>query len=276
MKFESLPTWNFFEDKLIRANNPVGESVVESTRINTSLQVIPDLEPDKRGRGRPKGSRNKPKLENFAPRAQVKWPLMDMNRLVHRNIEVWLADNENYPIAHGEVKIHGNTITTPISLPQRMDYAVHWRNHPGTAHTVFCEIFVSGKKTPVATQFMDESMPETQYRSSIGRIDTIRSQDWLQAPAPSNQAYVELHIRRAKGNPIHNRVADPEDSDDYVDEIEMDLMDDPDEGQEPFIVFRFEFVSTPKTERNAVAGPSVSKSIGKVTGQVVLDSLSHA
>ncbi|KAF7353797.1 hypothetical protein MVEN_01065200 [Mycena venus] len=189
---------------------------------------------------------------------------MSFTLLIHRNIEVWLADTENQIIPHGEVKMQGNTISTSVSFPKGMHYAVHWRNHPGTAHTVFCEIFIHGKKTRVATHFMDKDKPETQTRSSLGRINPLitgnQNNDWLTAPAPSKHAHVELHIRRAKGTPIHECIPNPADPAGHLDEIDIDLVDDPGEDQDPFIIFRFEFVPAPKPERymNSVAGPSKS------------------
>lgn len=189
---------------------------------------------------------------------------MGFSLLIHRNIEVWLADSEDQTIPHGEVKMHGNTMSTSVSLPKGTDYAIHWRNHPGTAHTVFCEIFAQGKKNRVATHFMDKDKPETQTRSSLGRINGLitksQNNDWLTAPAPSKQAYVELHIRRAKGTPIHECIPNPADPAGHLDQIDIDLIDDPKEDKDPFIIFRFEFVPAPKPERNsnAVAGPSKS------------------
>ncbi|KAF8191582.1 hypothetical protein K438DRAFT_1830759 [Mycena galopus ATCC 62051] len=170
--------------------------------------------------------------------------------LIHRNIEVWLADTENQTIPHGEVIMEGNTISTSVPVPKGIDYAVHWRNHPGTTHTVFCEIFVQGKKTRIATHFMDKDKPETQTRSSLGRINTLltksNNNDWLRTPTPSSRACVELHIRRAKGTPIHECVPNPADPAGHLDQIDIDLID---EDKGPFIIFRFQFVPAPKLER---------------------------
>ncbi|KAJ6500703.1 hypothetical protein C8R45DRAFT_925226 [Mycena sanguinolenta] len=166
--------------------------------------------------------------------------------LIHRNIEAWLADTENETIPHGEILLDGNLISTS-------DYAVHWRSHPGTTHTVFCEIFVQGKKTRVATHFMDKDKQETQTRSSLGRISPVvtksKNNNWLKS-SPSKQAYVELHIRRAQGTPIHECMPDPKDPGGHLDEIDIDLIDDADDDanddKDPFIIFRFEFVPTPR------------------------------
>ncbi|KAJ7631971.1 hypothetical protein DFH06DRAFT_1479812 [Mycena polygramma] len=185
---------------------------------------------------------------------------MSLSRLIHRNIEVWLTDVDNKTIPHGEVKMQGNTLTTSTSLPKETDYAINWRSHPGTTHTVFCEIFVQGKKIRVATHFMDKDKPETQSRSSLGRISPqvlgTQNNDWLKAPPPTKHAFVELQIRRAQGTPIHECRADSEDPGAHLDEIDIDLIDDADEGKDPFIIFRFEFVPVPKQGRNTVPGPS--------------------
>ncbi|KAJ7684441.1 hypothetical protein DFH06DRAFT_7052 [Mycena polygramma] len=185
---------------------------------------------------------------------------MSLSLLAHRNFEVWVADVHNEAIPHGEVKVHGNTLFTSISLPKETDYSINWRSHPGTTHTVFCEIFVQGKKTRVATHFMDKDKPGTQSRSSLGRISPevlgTQNNDWLQAPSPLKHAHVELRIRRARGTPIHQCLDDPGDPDNHIDEIDIDLIDDADEGKSPFVIFRLDFVPMPKQGTTAVAGPS--------------------
>ncbi|KAJ7885384.1 hypothetical protein B0H13DRAFT_2666864 [Mycena leptocephala] len=179
---------------------------------------------------------------------------MSFLRLIHRDMEAWLADSENQPIPHGEVNVNGNTISTSVSLPKDAEYTVQWCSHPGTAHTAFCEIFEQRKKTRVSIHCMDKFKPKTQIQSSRG---DIRNTDWgwLNAPAPSKQANIELHIRRAEGTPTQvfkNGFKDIE--------IELNLIDDANEDKKPFVIFRFNFVPPPKPKRNAVAGPSTPKS----------------
>ncbi|KAF7359144.1 hypothetical protein MSAN_01256000 [Mycena sanguinolenta] len=183
--------------------------------------------------------------------------------LIHRNIEAWLADTENQTIPHGEVVLDGNTMSTTVPL----DYAVHWRSHPGTTHTVFCEIFVHGKKTRVATHFMDKDKPETQTRSSLGRISPVvmksKNNNWLtmKAPTASKKApsHVELHIWQAKDTPIHECRPDPRDLGGHLDEIDIDLIDDANGGKDPFIIFRFEFVLAPQPKPPNVPSPQKRK-----------------
>ncbi|KAK7035884.1 hypothetical protein R3P38DRAFT_2909533 [Favolaschia claudopus] len=172
--------------------------------------------------------------------------MKDKTLLTHRLLQVWLADHENKLIPHGEVTVSANTLTTSVSLPKGTEYAVHWRNCPGSLHTAFCEIFVHSKKTRVATHFMHSDKPDTQARSSLGRISPLvtgtQNNDWLKAPTPSKQAYVELHIRRATGTPIHECHPDPKDPKGHIDEIDIDIIDDADEGKDPFIIFKFQFI----------------------------------
>lgn len=84
-----------------------------------------------------------------------------------------------------------NSMRRRNMIVQIQDYVIHWRNYPGTAHTVFCEIFIHGKKSRVATHFMDKDKPETQTRSSLGRINALitgsQGNDWLSAPTPSKR-----------------------------------------------------------------------------------------
>ncbi|KAJ7771447.1 hypothetical protein B0H16DRAFT_1513586 [Mycena metata] len=102
---------------------------------------------------------------------------------------------------------------------------------------------------------MDKDKPETQNRSSFGRVNAAligtKNDSWLIAPAPSKKAFVELHIRRAQGTPIHECVPDPDDPDNHLDVIDIDLIDDASENKPPFIIFRFNFVPLPTPERNA-------------------------
>ncbi|KAJ7891261.1 hypothetical protein B0H14DRAFT_2688366 [Mycena olivaceomarginata] len=184
--------------------------------------------------------------------------------LIHRNIQVWLADAEDHKIPHGETAIDGNTISTSVSLVKGTDYVIHWRNYPGTAHTVSVKYLFTGRKAVSQTHFMDKDKPETQTRSSLGRINALitgsQGNDWLSAPTPSKRAYVELHIRRATGTPTHECVPNPADPAGHLDEIAIELIDDPDEDKDPFIIFRFEFgpATKPEPDRNAIAGPSKS------------------
>ncbi|KAJ6497097.1 hypothetical protein C8R47DRAFT_1113815 [Mycena vitilis] len=185
---------------------------------------------------------------------------MSLSLLAHRNFEVWVADVHNETIPHGEVKVLRNTLSTSISLPKDTPYSINWRSHPGTTNTVFCEIFVQGKKIRVATHFMDKDKPETQCRSSLGRISPevlgTQNNDWLLAPPPLKHAHAELRIRRAKGTPIHQCLDDAGDPDNHIDEIDIDLIDDADEGQGPWVIFRLDFVPISKQGTTAVAGPS--------------------
>ncbi|KAJ7771445.1 hypothetical protein B0H16DRAFT_1513573 [Mycena metata] len=184
--------------------------------------------------------------------------------LVHRNIEVWLSDNEDGTILHEKPEMRANTLTASVPLAKGTEYAINWRKHPGTAHTVFCEIFIpiKGKDVRLATHFMDKDRPETQTRSSFGRVNSTligtKINDWLIAPAPSSskKAFVELRIRRAQGTPIHECVPDPDDPGGHLDDIDIDLVDDEDEA--PFIVFRFNFLPLPKPERNNAESSSKS------------------
>ncbi|KAJ6469013.1 hypothetical protein C8R47DRAFT_800456 [Mycena vitilis] len=123
-------------------------------------------------------------------------------------------------------------------MPRRQLYSINWRSHPGTTNTVFCEIFVQGKKIRVATHFMEKDKPETQSPFSI------------------EACICRIKIRRAQGTPIHECRPDPEDpSGGHIDEIDLDLIDDANEGKDPFIIFRIEFVPASKQERNTAAGP---------------------
>ncbi|KAJ7184490.1 hypothetical protein C8R46DRAFT_1064211 [Mycena filopes] len=176
--------------------------------------------------------------------------------LVHRNLEVWLSDKADERIPHHEVQMHANTLTTSVPLAKGTEYVIHWRNYPGTFHTTFCEVFVPIKGEParIATHFMDKDKPETQIRSSFGRVNSglieTQNNDWLIAPG-SKKGFVELHIRRAKGTPIHECVPDPDDPGGHLDNIDIDLVDDADEDKDPFIVFRFNFIPVPKQEPTA-------------------------
>ncbi|KAJ7685678.1 hypothetical protein DFH06DRAFT_1289469 [Mycena polygramma] len=111
---------------------------------------------------------------------------------------------------------------------------------------------------------MDKDKLETQTRSSFGRVVSTftgnPNRDWFKVNVPSSkQAYVELHIRRAKGNVGHECGIDPKYPGYHVDEIDIDLIDDPNELKEPFIIFRFNILPVPKQEPNAA---SVAKSTG--------------
>ncbi|KAJ7118931.1 hypothetical protein C8R44DRAFT_789669 [Mycena epipterygia] len=193
---------------------------------------------------------------------------MDASVLLHRNLEVWLSDRNNNTIPHGEVTMAGNIISTSVHLPTGTEYVVRWRNFPGTAHTVFCEVFIPHKKKKhfrVSTNFMDKDKAETQTRSSQGRLSCpFTPLDWLESPEPAEEGYVALEIRRAQGTPIHVCNPDPDYPGDHVDEIDIDLIDDPAQNCDPFIIFRFNFVQPPlkptRAKRRATAGKSLSKS----------------
>ncbi|KAJ7042061.1 hypothetical protein C8F04DRAFT_115416 [Mycena alexandri] len=182
--------------------------------------------------------------------------------LIHRNLEVWLSDNEDDTIPHEQVEMLGNTLTTSVPLAKGTEYAINWGRYPGTEHTVFCEIFIpiKGRDVRIATHFMDKDKPETQIRSSFGRVNSTligtKNNDWLIAPGPSKKAFVELRIRRAQGTPIHQCVPDPDDPGGHLDDIDIDLIDNQDENKAPFIIFRFNFVPLPKPERNAESSKS--------------------
>ncbi|KAJ7148931.1 hypothetical protein C8R43DRAFT_1007695 [Mycena crocata] len=170
--------------------------------------------------------------------------------LVHKNIEAWLADYDGNIIPHGKVKVDGETISTSVQMPKDTEYVLRWRNHPGTAHTAFCEVFIphrANRHFRVAMHFMDKEKIETQERSSHGRLVGAfgRNNGWFQMPA-KKKGFVQLEIRRARGTPIHECKPDPKHAGSHLDEIDIDLIDDPAENHAPFIVFRFDLKLGPR------------------------------
>ncbi|KAJ7144918.1 hypothetical protein C8R43DRAFT_1108761 [Mycena crocata] len=166
--------------------------------------------------------------------------------LTHRKLEVWMSDCKGHNIPHGPVAVSGNEISTTVQLPKGTNYSLFWRSSPGTTHTALCEIFVlhQGTYLRVGSHFMDKEKPETQCRSSKGRIrSSHESSGWLTSPLPSKKRFVALEVRRGKSAPIQE-IPHANDKDD----IEMELIDDPDDepSQPPYIIFRFDFVKATK------------------------------
>ncbi|KAJ6630213.1 hypothetical protein B0H10DRAFT_977544 [Mycena sp. CBHHK59/15] len=188
---------------------------------------------------------------------------MVLTTLIHRGLEVWLADSKGHIIPLGSATLLAeNQISTAVQVQRGTKYCVFWRSSQGSTLTALCEIFVlhQGEHFSVATDFMDAEKPLTQFRTSKGRLlDSFDDGEWLKSPPATKKGYVSLEVRRGTGTPKLVSNLDPDDLDKRLDEINIDLIDDDEKGHPPFIIFRFEFVGLPKPARpSKIVGPSKS------------------
>ncbi|KAF7353779.1 hypothetical protein MVEN_01063400 [Mycena venus] len=175
---------------------------------------------------------------------------MTLNTLSHHGIDAWLQDNKGRRFTFGPPVVDGNQITAVIELENRKSYSLAWctsRDAPPV--NALCEVFRPAGKSGhiktcrIANHYMADNDPETQSRSSKGRLELPLQRDtWLWTP-PGGAGFVTLEIRRLRKPPKETERPDDNNPGLVVCEFNIDLHDD-DKGraaQRPHIVFRFEF-----------------------------------
>ncbi|KAJ7700886.1 hypothetical protein B0H17DRAFT_1128726 [Mycena rosella] len=140
--------------------------------------------------------------------------------LTHRGVEAWLTDNNSHSIPHGSTTVNGKKITAPVQASEQT-------------------MSMNARNTTVATHFMDENEPGTQYIAC--KTCQSGNEGWFRIPpAAEKEGFVELHIRRAKPKPPSTPQEIPPESNRSVDKDHYEVIDD--EDGPPFMVFRFEFI----------------------------------
>ncbi|KAJ7684453.1 hypothetical protein DFH06DRAFT_1462784 [Mycena polygramma] len=193
---------------------------------------------------------------------------MVLDTLSLRGIDAYLQDPKGKRFPLGKPKVNGNMITAAIEVENPRSYSMEWcTSMNARAISAWCEVFRSGgraghiKVVQIANHYMAENEPQTQSRSSRGRLEhpTLHRDAWLWTP-PSKPGFVTLEIRRLRKPPSETKRPNNQPGSVLL-KTDVDMLDDDSEGagKPPYIIFRFEF--KPKHISDGEAGSSPSSSL---------------
>ncbi|KAJ6497108.1 hypothetical protein C8R47DRAFT_1113868 [Mycena vitilis] len=199
---------------------------------------------------------------------------MNLDTLSHLGIDACLQDPKGKRFPLGEPSVKGNTITAVIEVENPRSYSMEWRAGPNAgAISAWCEVFRPAGKAGyikvvrIANHYMAENDPQTQSRSSKGRLELpLRRDAWLWTPR-SGTGFVTLEIRRLRKPPSESKRPNNDHPGSVVFKTDVDMLDDDSDGagKPPYIIFRFEF--KPKYISDRAAEPPSSSLMTRRTNQ---------
>ncbi|KAJ7684455.1 hypothetical protein DFH06DRAFT_1155701 [Mycena polygramma] len=179
---------------------------------------------------------------------------MELDALSFHGINAYLQDPKGKRFPLGKPSVNGNTITAVIELDNPRSYSLEWSTSLNArAISAWCEVFrPSGKAghvkvVRIANHYMAENDPQTQSRSSRGRLELPLHRDaWLWTPRLGPRTgFVTLEIRRLRKPPRETKRPDDDHPGSVVYETDVEMLDDDDDsdgaGKPPHIIFRFDF-----------------------------------
>ncbi|KAJ7042078.1 hypothetical protein C8F04DRAFT_1078224 [Mycena alexandri] len=195
---------------------------------------------------------------------------MTPNTLSHRGMDAWLQSPDETRLQFsGPALVEDNTITVVIEVENPKSYHLEWCKSSGaTAMNAWCEIFrpIGKSRTRIgriANGSMAADSPATQSCSSRDQLELPLNRDaWLWSPR-SGEGFVSLEIRRMR-KPAHETVQ-KEESKYVVYETPVDMIDDPDTGMPPYIIFRFEFKQRARSS-NPQSAPTSEHGDRRISG----------